>query len=65
MTIGETIKQMRKKRKLTQGELALAIGVSTNAIGAWERGEAKITVGHYLAICKRLGYSVEVREKQF
>ncbi len=64
MTVGGTIKQMRMNRKLTQRELAQAIGVSANAIGSWERDEAKITVGHYLAICKRLGYSLELKEKQ-
>jgi len=38
MTIGERIKQARKTRRLTQAELAQAIGVRQEQITRWEKG---------------------------
>lgn len=39
LNIGGTIKRLRKDRGITQEELASAIGVTTQAISKWERGE--------------------------
>jgi hypothetical protein len=36
---GEQIRQERERRKLTQEQLAKAIGVGQRTIGNWERGE--------------------------
>ncbi|MDM5208445.1 helix-turn-helix domain-containing protein [Cytobacillus kochii] len=36
--IGEKIKEFRKKKKMTQGELGMQIGVKNNTISAYERG---------------------------
>lgn len=38
MNIGETIKELRIERNLSQQKLASAIGVSQKAIDYWERG---------------------------
>ena len=38
MTIGERIKELRKKNDLTQEELASALFVSRAAISKWESG---------------------------
>jgi DNA-binding transcriptional regulator YiaG len=35
------IKKLRKRLKITQGELATLVGVSTSAVGSWEYGNAK------------------------
>jgi len=37
--IGETIKELRKERDMSQEQLAKEIGVSQKAIDYWERGE--------------------------
>ena len=37
------IKEQRGRLKMTQAELAKALGVTTNALARWERGERKPT----------------------
>ena len=37
MSIGKKIKQLREQRKLSQKELADSLGVTQQAIDAWER----------------------------
>lgn len=39
MTVAANIKHYREKMGLTQEELAKKVGVSSRAVGAWERGE--------------------------
>ena len=34
------LREIRKKKGMTQNELALAVGASKRQIGAWERGES-------------------------
>ena len=41
MTLGESIKQMRKSRGLTQSELAELVNVSRSTVNRWERGRGK------------------------
>lgn len=41
MEISERIKELRKKSKTSQAELAKSIGVSSGNVGDWERGRAK------------------------
>lgn len=36
---GVTIRQLRESRKLTQGELAEKIGVSSKTVSKWETGK--------------------------
>ena len=40
MSIGKKIKQLREQRKLSQKELADSLGVTQQAIDAWERDMA-------------------------
>ena len=40
MTIGERIKEMRKKNDLTQEKLAEYLGVSFQAVSKWECGQS-------------------------
>ncbi|EJW14132.1 helix-turn-helix domain-containing protein [Paenibacillus alvei] len=39
MRVGDIIRQLRKERKMTQGELARKLGVAPTAVSAWERNE--------------------------
>ena len=36
---GETLRRLRLEKELTQGELGKRLGLSTSAIGMYERGE--------------------------
>lgn len=38
MKIGETIAMLRKNRKMTQEQLANAVGISSQAVSKWEKG---------------------------
>lgn len=37
-TLAETIRSLRKERKLTQEQLAEAVGVTISAVSKWEAG---------------------------
>lgn len=41
ITIGERIKELRQKKKISQAALAKNINVSAGNVGDWERGKAK------------------------
>jgi len=44
MLFGERLAQVRKKKKISQEELAKAIGVHAPVIGRYERGEVKPSI---------------------
>lgn len=50
MRIGETIKELRLERNLSQAALAKAIGVSQKAIDYWERGMNEPKASYILAL---------------
>lgn len=53
MTIGEKIKSLRKREKMTQTDLGKLLGVKKNAVSKWERGEiADIPAGRIKAMAK-------------
>lgn len=53
MTIGEKIKALRKRAKMTQTDLGKQLGVKKNAVSKWERGEiADIPAGRIKAMAK-------------
>jgi len=49
---GPTLRAERRRRGLTQAELADALGVSANTIARWERGEMP-TPGRMLDLAMR------------
>lgn len=58
-TIGERIKQARKKRGLTQGKLAQAVGATSNmAVSRWERGEFAPERDWLAPLARELGVTV-------
>lgn len=44
------IKAMRKARKMTQDDLAAAVGVTKRVVSSWERNESEITLEDACAI---------------
>lgn len=52
MTLGEKITHLRKKRGLSQEELAITLGVSRQAVSKWETGEAKPDTDKVVALAE-------------
>jgi transcriptional regulator with XRE-family HTH domain len=57
--LGAQVTQMRKARGMTQAELARAIGVSQQAVFAYELGERRISVLVLAKLAKVFAVSVE------
>lgn len=56
MTIGDRIKQLREAKKMSQDELAQAVGYkSRSTVGKIELGKMDITQSSVVAIAKALG----------
>ena len=53
------LKQIRKMRRMSQGELAEKVGVSTRVVSAWERQETEMTIKHAKRICEILNCTFE------
>lgn len=72
MTIGQTIRLLRKEKALTQGQLAELIGVSTQAISKWETDTGMPDISQIVPLAKvlevstdkLLGYTDEAYEKE-
>ncbi len=47
---GESLKELRKERKMGQTELAAAIGVSKGIVSLWENGLREPTLSHLIAL---------------
>lgn len=55
--IGKFIKEQRKKKNLTQVELADKLGVSEKSVSKWECGNGMPDASLMLPLCKELGIS--------
>ena len=44
--MGNNLKQLRKAKRLTQEQLADAIGATKRQVGAWERGENELPMDY-------------------
>lgn len=53
------LKELRKKKGMTQLELAAAVGATQRKIGAWERGENDIPMDFAVSIADVLDCSVD------
>lgn len=52
--IGQYVQEAREKAKVTQGQMAISLGLSKNHISAIERGRSKMSVDILLGYCNRL-----------
>ena len=66
MSIGSNIKAFREERKLTQEQVAEALGISFQAVSSWERDEYNPDTDKLIRLAEVLGVSVSalVEEKQ-
>lgn len=55
---GATIKELRERRKLTQGELAEMIGVSSKTVSKWETAKGLPDISLLQPLAQALGISV-------
>ncbi len=59
MSIGEVIREQRKKLSLTQSELAERLGVSTQAVSKWETGAGMPDVSQIVLLARELHISTD------
>lgn len=57
--IGQRIRLTRQERRITQEELASAVGVSRSAVAQWETGRSGQITGNLARIAQVLGVGVE------
>ncbi len=63
--IGKLIREERKKRGLTQAELAERAGITRQTLSKVERGKvALVTVASFLKLLDSLGLELEVKYKK-
>ena len=58
-TFGEHIYELRKARGLTQGDIALYLGISDKAISKWENGTAKPTISNLTKLAELMDLPLE------
>lgn len=54
LTLGENIKLARKRRQLTQKLISERTGISPITLRRIERGDAGVSIGHYLSVLAAL-----------
>lgn len=59
MSDGENIRNIRKRKGLTQEELGRLLGVGKSAVSRWESGERDVTLGTIRSIASALGVPLE------
>lgn len=58
MTFKDRLREARKTRKLSQGEVGGWLGVSTQAVSQWEQGQTSPDVDKIMVLAERLGVPV-------
>ena len=58
MSIGTTIKKLRRERDITQEQLAELLGVSNKTISKWENGRCMPDYSIIDQLCKELGITI-------
>jgi transcriptional regulator with XRE-family HTH domain len=57
---GTAIREQRTFKKMTQVQLAAAVGVDQTAVSAWERGAKAPSLDNQVAIARALGVNARV-----
>ena len=58
-TLGSRIAELRRKKNMTQEELAAELGVTPQAVSKWESGASDPSTSNLLALAKLYGVSAE------
>ena len=58
MSIGQNIKNIREEHKLTQEQVAEAVGVSFQAVSSWERDEYRPDTDKLIKLAEVLDVSI-------
>lgn len=58
--LGQILKALRKKQKITQRQLADFANISVTSIGEIERGEVDVRFGHLLKLLKLSGGKLSI-----
>ena len=56
----ENLKTFRMEKKLSQGKLALAVGVTQQCVSEWERGRIEPTLSYLWKLADLFGVSIDV-----
>ena len=59
LNLGDRIRQLRENEGISQGELAVSVGISRSAISQVEGGERKVTAEELILFSKRFNVSME------
>jgi len=57
--LGSRLRQLRQRRRLTQDELATAVGVSRSAVAQWESGRSGQATLHLRRLADALGVQID------
>jgi transcriptional regulator with XRE-family HTH domain len=60
LNIGETILQLRKKKNITQEQLAIMVGVSAGAVSKWETGNSTPDILLLAPLARALNTSLDI-----
>lgn len=60
INLGERIRRLREKERISQGELAAVVGISRSAITQIENNERKVAAEELVSIAKRFNISMEM-----
>lgn len=61
--LAATVRELRKKHGISQGELAQIAGVSLPSISRFERGKDTIRLDVLMKMLDALGYRLEIKTK--
>lgn len=61
ITLGETVKLLRNRNRLSQAELAKLAGVSRNCISLLENDKSNVTFGTIVSIFAAFNIDVEIK----
>ncbi len=60
MWLANELRRARKAAGITQGELAMTIGVTQTTVTRWETGERSMSTDKLEAVCRALGVRVQL-----